>query len=185
MTREARVIFMTTVMLFAYAVWALFESGGFIFPIPLNEAIFFVVSVIFLFMNLNKPALGIFGLLTGISWLLTTQFFWSLFYDYNGMVALMDTLITDFSYLTFILLLLIAGIYTGIKQKHPLGYVLMILFVVALCASAILNESILLLFAFSTMAISTQIAKVAAPFHLLWMLLFVLKGGEWLSYLLN
>lgn len=185
MTREARIIFMTTLMLLAYAVGALFESGGFIFPIPLNEAIFFIVSVIFLFMNLNKPALGVFAVLTASSWLLTSQFFWSLFYDYDGMVTLMDSLITDFSYLVFILLLLTAGIYTGIKQKHPWGYVLMTLFTAALTASTLLNEPILLLFAFSTMAISTQIAKVAAPFHLLWMLLFVLKGGEWLSYLVN
>lgn len=185
MTREARIIFMTTLMLFTYAAWALFESGGFIFPIPLNEAIFFVIAVIFLFMNLDKLGLGIFAVATGMSWLLTTQFFWGFFYDNDAIAALSESLITDFSYLAFILLLLIAGIYTGIKQKDPLGYVLMTLFTAALTASALLNEPILLLFAFSTMAISTQIGKVAAPFHLLWMLLFVLKGGEWLSYLVN
>ncbi|MFT5861127.1 MAG: hypothetical protein ACI865_003246 [Flavobacteriaceae bacterium] len=185
MTREARVVFSTSLMLLAYAAWALFENGGFIFPIPLNEPIFFVVSIIFLFMNLKKPFLGIFAVVTATSWLLTTQFFWSFFYGHATMEALSESLVTDFSYLVFILLLLTAGIYTGIKQKHPLGYLLMVLFVVALSASVLLNESIFLLFAFSTMAISTQIVKVAAPFHLLWMLLFILKAGEWLSYLLN
>lgn len=185
MTRESRVIFLTTAMLFAYAAWALFENGGFIFPIPLNETIFVVVALIFFFINLDKKLMGIYAVITGILWLLTTQFFWSFIFGHQTMEFYQESLVTDYCYLGFSILLLIAGIYSGIQQKKWLGYIFLALFVVSLIGSVALNNSLLLLAAFGFMAISTQIYKAAAPFHLLWLLLFILKSTEWLSYILN
>ncbi len=185
MTRESRVIFMTTLMLIAFACWTLIENGIFIFPIPLNEPLFFVSTLIFLYLNKKQWRLGFFAVITGLLWLLTTQFFWSFIYGHGDMTAFSQTLVTDFCYLGFTLMLLIAGIYFSIKQKSAIMYFLAALFVVSLIASVILNNSLLLLTSFSIMALSSQLVKAVQPFHLLWLLLFLLKAAEWISYIVN
>jgi len=185
MTRESRVIFMVTLMLIAFASFTLFDKGGFIFPIPANEPIFFVVAVMFAYLNRDQWKFGLIASITALLWLLTTQFFWSFIYGHLEMAEFNDTLVRDFCYLGFTLLLLISGIYFGIKQKSLIGYLLLILFSASLIASAALNNSLLLLLAFFLMALSTQLKTTGQPFHLLWLLLFILKSSEWISYILN
>lgn len=186
MTREARVLFLSILTLIVYAVSIFINQGALIFPFPLNEFIFLAVALQFFWWNRtgNKSA-GLLTSIAGICAVMSTQFFWSFIYGHGTMEFLMDSLTTDYFLLGFYTLVLAAGIITLVKQRKGIPVVLSSLFVIALVAGVILNNSLILVLGYGFMVASTQLMKVFAPYHLLWILLFLLKLTELLTFLLN
>lgn len=186
MTSEVRTIFLGILTLVVYAFSIFISEGAIIFPFPLNEFIFLAISIQFLYSNWsgNRFA-GFLPIVAGICWVFSTQFFWSFFHTQEEMLEFMDDLTTDYFLITFYALILIGGITTMIKQNKGIALLLSGAFAIAFVSGVILNESLLLLIAYGSMIASTQITKVYAPYHLLWVLLFVLKLTEWLTFFLN
>lgn len=186
MTREARAVFLGVLTLIAYAVFIFIDQGAFIFPFPLNEIIFLAISAQFLWWNKRTHLwAGIISLAAGIVALLSTQFFWTFIYGPENMVVFMEGLTTDYFTLGFYVLVLVGGIATMIRQKRGVPLIFSGLFIVAFIAGAMLNNLTFFLLGYGFMVASTQIVKVFAPYHLLWVLLFVLKLTEWLTFVLN
>lgn len=186
MTREVRALFLAILTLVVYAVSIFISSGALIFPFPLNEFIFLALSLQFSWWNrADGKWIGIYTSFAGLCAVLSTQFFWSFIYGNDTLEFLMDTLITDFFLLGFYVLLLFGGIFTIFKQRTALATLLGIGFICSFSVGVAINGAPLLLLAYAGMIVSTQISKAYAPFHLLWILLFILKATEWLTFLLN
>ncbi|MDG1331333.1 MAG: hypothetical protein P8P74_03330 [Crocinitomicaceae bacterium] len=186
MTSEVRTLFLGILTLVVYAVSFFISDGSLIFPFPLNEFIFLAISIQFLYSNWTENRLaGFLPVIAGICWVLSTQFFWSFFHTQEQMLEFMDGLTTDYFLIAFYALILIGGIATMIKQRSGIALVLTGVFAIAFVTGVILNDSLLLLLGYGSMLASTQIKKVYAPYHLLWILLFVLKLTEWLTFFLN
>lgn len=186
MTREARAIFLATLTLVVYTVSIFITDGSFVFPFPLNEFIIFAISAQFFLWNgkRNKRA-GILATVAGVCAVLSTQFFWTFIYGPENMISFMEGLTTDYFLLGFYALVLLGGIATMIRQKRGVALLFGAFFVLAFISGVFLNSGLLLLLAYGFMGASTQLAKAFAPYHLLWILLFILKLTEWLTFTLN
>jgi hypothetical protein len=186
MTSEVRTLFLGILTLVVYAASIFITQGSLIFPFPLNEFIFLAISTQFFFVNWkgNKWA-GLLSVIAGVCGVLSTQFFWAFIYEQEQMMEFMNGLTTDYFLLAFYALILIAGVATMIKQKRGVALLLSGLFFIAFVSGVLLNHPLLLLLAYGSMVASTQITKVFSPYHLLWVLLFVLKLTEWLTFILN
>ena len=186
MTREVRALFLAVLTLLVYAVSIFVTSGALIFPFPLNEFIFLALSLQFLWWNHTAGKwIGLYATVAGLCAVFSTQFFWSFIYGNETLAFLIETPITDFFLLGFYVLLLFGGVFTIFKQLTALATVLGICFVLIFSVGVAINNAPLLLLAYTTMIVSTQITKSYAPFHLLWILLFILKATEWLTFLAN
>ena len=97
----------------------------------------------------------------------------------------MDSLITDLFLLGFYVLVFIAGILTIVKQRTTTTLFLGTCFAAAFIAGVAMNNPVLLIIGFASVVASTQITKAFAPYHLLWILLFLLKTTEWLTFMIN
>ena len=186
MTREARAIFLGLLTLVVYAVSIFISDGSLVFPFPLNEFIFLIISLQFFWWNRtgNKFA-GILTTAAGICAVLSTQFFWTFIYGPENMMDFMEGLTTDYFLIGFYALVLIAGIATMIRQKKGTALLFSALFVMAFISGVFYNYGLLLLLAYGCMIASTQVSKVFAPYHLLWILLFILELTKWLTFYLN
>ncbi len=186
MTREVRALFLAILTLVVYAVSIFISSGALIFPFPLNEFIFLALSLQFLWWNRTEGKwIGMYASMTGICAVMSTQFFWSFIYGHGTLEFLMESPVTDFFLLGCYVLLLVGGMFTIFKQSTTLATLLGICFVLLFSIGVVINSAPLLLIAYATMTVSTQITKVYAPFHLLWILLFILKATEWITFLVN
>ncbi len=186
MTQEARALFLGILTLVVYATSIFISQGSFIFPFPLNEFIFLSISLQFFWWNRrgNKLA-GIVATTAGICAVLSTQFFWTFIYGSENMMHFMDGLATDYFLLSFYVLVLIGGLATMIRGKKGISLLFGAFFILAFISGIFLSHPLLLLLGYGFMALSTQLSKVFVPYHLLWILLFILKLTEWLTFFLN
>jgi hypothetical protein len=186
MTREVRTLFLGVLTLVIYAFSMFLSKGALIFPFPLNEFIFLAIAGQFLFLNWNTSKVaGVLSVLAGMCGVLSTQFFWAFFLEQGEMVEFMGGLTTDYFLLAFYVLILMGGVATMIKQRSGVALLLSTFFIIGFVAGVLLNHPLLLLGAYGSMIASTQIKKVHSPYHLLWILLFVLKLTEWMTFILN
>ncbi len=186
MKREARALFLGILTLVVYATSIFISQGSFIFPFPLNEFIFLAISLQFFWWNRrgNKLA-GIIAITAGICAVLSTQFFWTFIYGPENMMHFMDGLATDYFLLGFYALVLIGGLATMIRQKKGISLLFGAFFILAFISGIFLNHPMLLLLGYGFMALSTQFSKVFVPYHLLWVLLFILELTKVLTFAVN
>lgn len=186
MTRETRTLFLGTLTLIVYSVSIFVSQGSFIFPFPLNEFIFLAIATQFFWWNKNGNKIaGLLATLAGICAVLSTQFFWTFVHGPENMTHFMEGLTTDYFLIGFYFLVLIGGIASMIRQKSGIALIFSGLFVLVFIIGVMNNNPLMLLLAYGFMIVSTQITKVFVPYHLLWILLFILKLTEWLTFFLN
>lgn len=186
MTKESRTLFLGILTLIVYAVSIFISQGALIFPFPLNEFIFLAIAAQFFWFNRNgKRWAGLLVLSAGVCAVLSTQFFWTFIYGQENMVDFMYGLTTDYFLIGFYGLILIGGVATTIQQRKGWPLFLGVAFIALFVSGVILNNVLLLLLGYACIVGSTQIKRAYAPYHLLWLLLFVLKLTEWLTFVLN
>lgn len=185
MTREARTIFLSILTWVIFAVSIFLNQGAFVFPFPLNEVILLLVSIQFFVWNTKKHlAAGILSISAGIVGVLGTQYFWTFFYSPLEMQEFMSGLTTDYFQIAFYFIVLIGILASTLKQKNGIALILSIVSIIPFCWGALSNNGLFLILGYGLMVASTQVKKVYAPYHLLWILLFALKTSEWLTFLL-
>lgn len=96
--------------LFIYGLSMFIQKGMVAFPFPLNEFVFFGVTVYFSFFHFMSDKISyLLMLLIATVSLFSSQMFWSFFLDNEGMYALSESVFTDVMRISFQLLTL-AGI---------------------------------------------------------------------------
>ena len=185
MIREARILFLVALTYCIYATGEFFESGGIVFPFPLNEAVLFVVSITYAYRNkihlisaVNVVAIGVFGLLMNL-------IYWEMIIPHERMVSFAESLWTDFFGILFGLSVLIFAIRTTVKQNHWINHLLTLGFISLFTIALIYNASLFFLLAYLLMTISTQLKPAFPQLHFLWGILLILEIAEFATFTLN
>lgn len=96
MTKEGRVVAITSMTLLMYALNTFFQSGQLVFPFPLNELFFLVAALIIAFRSIKKEVLlSVFIIVAAISGVFSQEFYWSFFYDDKQMVSFSQGITKD------------------------------------------------------------------------------------------
>ena len=190
MTKEIRLLFITSLTLFVYALSIFFDEGALLFPFPLNQLIVLIVATQFTLWNFktHKTA-SIAMLLIGLFSALGNEFYWAVILNNEKMTLFSRTIATDIFQLLSGTATIALGIYFGKKQNRGLTYIFLGVFCFTFSAGLVtftpLLSSLFLSFSYLTMAISVRITPVFKPIQIFWILLFVLEFSKLLSILLN
>lgn len=175
MIREERTVFLIFLTWVLYAAGFLIEKGRLIFPFPLNEIAFLVVSVFFVGWNWKSDRKQLILVsLVSIFQLLSTQFFWTFIMSDQSMEQLVNSVCLDFLKICFYISLLIWMGYVLMKTEWRFRIPILFIFVSVLsyaviCSSFLLETGVIV--SFATLGI---IRKFHTPFNLLWLLLALL-----------
>ncbi len=185
MKREDRLIFLTALVLVIYAISIFISYGTFIFPLPLNEFILLVVGFQFFWWNREQGFPALLILLIGVLALFGSQVFWSMFLSNEAMQSMVDSYLIDmFGVMSYFCIILFA-ISQTLRQKTFVSLGLSSLFALSFLFGSIFNFPLFVLGSYAIMIVSNLHKPVFQPLHLIWILLFILKGSEVISFLLN
>jgi hypothetical protein len=182
MNREEKTVFLGILIPIVYGSWVFLDKGTFIFPFPLNELIFFTITLQFLLWNLksDKIKYGLF-LLTALFGLVSSDFFWTIFFDGKSYEQLMLSPLTDL----FKLIQLVGlGVCLTLEIKNDSRYKLLLficipaLFLVGIFFS---NQILILISVISTLVFS-NFKRPIAPSTLLLSLFTILEVGKLLMF---
>jgi hypothetical protein len=182
MNREERTAFLGVLIPVVYGSWGFIEKGTFIFPFPLNELIFFTITFQFLIWHLKSEKIK-YGLFfcTALFGLVSSDFFWTIFFDGKSYEQLMLSPLTDI----FKLIHLVGiGICLTLEIKNDSRYKLLLficipaLFLVGIFFS---NQILILISVISTLVFS-NFKRPIAPSTLLLCLFSILEVGKLLMF---
>jgi hypothetical protein len=172
MNREERTVFLVFLTWMLYALGVLVDNGRLIFPFPLNEIAFLLVSALFVGWNrkADRKQLLLFSLVA-IFQLLSTQFFWTFIVSDQTMEHLVHSIWLDFFSICFYIALLIWMRYflvkTALKFRIPILFVFVSVLSYAIVSSNFWLETGVIV----SFAALVVFRKIHAPFQLLWLLL--------------
>ena len=176
MSKEGRVIALAILTIFIYAFSILLQKGAFIFPFPLNEIIFFISAIAIAIQQYkNDKLLSVLFPIVGFTFVLSSEFYWAIFYNSQQMEVFSNSLVTDLFKIIFYLGV-ISLIYLSFKElKSKLVEIGFIVSILVIVLSLILgNQFIEIVSLFIVFLISIKRLEVR-PILNLWILLFVLE----------
>lgn len=175
MTREERSVSLVVLTLIVYSIFMYLDKGALLFPYPLNEAIFLIICLQFVWWKKdNLTPLTLLPAASALFNLLSTQFFWSFWLNNVQMEQLTSSALLDILKLVYFLILGIWAFLTvrkvnGTTQAH--GLITVILFMIP----AVFPFSIVEMIPLIIMAIFATRYKIQNTNHLLWILLATLQ----------
>jgi small-conductance mechanosensitive channel len=191
MTRESRLLYLTGLTLFLFAGWGYLSNGSFIFPFPLNPFIFLIVVFQFTWWHYKRGLPIFLFLFTALTGVLSQPFFWEVVLSLDSLQNFAKIPVMVWFEFFSAVGLVASAIYLLNRQKSHFtslittaGILLYAFgFLYNYTASSVINVSFELA-GFGLIALSVLIRPTYQPFHLLWILLFILEISEWLSWAL-
>ena len=95
MTKEQRLITISTLTLVIFATSIYFRQGVFVFPLPINSFIILIVAIQFTWWNKSQLFPALLLIFIGITSVLGTEVFWTIFISDEAMLQLSETVTTD------------------------------------------------------------------------------------------
>lgn len=184
MSKESRTVALSGLTLLIFALIGFLKDGSIIFPFPLNEIIFLIVVVQFVYWHYKKGALPYYFLLSAITGVIGTQFFWEIFMPHQQLEVFMGYSLVHWCRLLSKVFLLIAGIYFINSLKEWYFKVGFTAGLILISFGVISNDHKFLVIGLLAIFIINSLKAVHKPFHLIWTLLLILEGSKWLSFLL-
>jgi hypothetical protein len=181
MSKDQKAIFLAILTTCIYGFTILLEKGQFLYPFPLNEFIFFAVSIQFAFWNHSSdPAQVIYSVLAAFFFLLSSPYFWTFFMNSQALGQLIESPILDFFHLFFYICLVCWAINSFSLIVGTIKYLWMFLCAAGLCLYPIFGNPLIEVLVFVLLAIIFSLYKLKQPFHLLWVLLaFLFTMKAW------
>lgn len=191
MTKESRLLFLTGLTLFLFAGIGYFTNGSLIFPFPLNPFIFFIVVFQFTWWHYKRGLPIFLFLFTALTGVLSQPFFWEVVISLDSLQEFSKIPVMVWLQFFNAVGLVASAIYLLNRQKSHFtslittaGILLYAFgFLYDYTASSVINVTFELV-GFGLIALSVLIRPTYQPFHLLWILLFILEISEWLSWAL-
>lgn len=181
MTREGRAITLAGLTFFMFALSILLTNGGFVFPYPLNEFVLLIVSSLFLLWHPRKGALPYLFFFSALAGVMASKFLWEIVFSLEQLEEFYSYTVVDWALLTSGVFLLAAMLVflTSYREWYLKA-------LVALCTGVyvwafITNELKLYCLAFLGFVIVGTLKPVRKPFHLIWILYFVLYAMKWIT----
>lgn len=185
MNREARTIAIAGLTLFLFALMGYLKDGAIIFPFPLNEFIFCIVAIGFTFWHYKKGALPYLFLGSAITAVLGTVFFWELVLSAWELENFLGYTVVDWSRLASKVFLVAAAFYFIGSFRHWYTKTIFAFGLGIYLWGFVFPDLKYMFTGLLIMVITTSIKPVRQPFHLFWVLLLLLEGSKWLTFLLH
>jgi hypothetical protein len=191
MTRESRLLFLTGLTLFLFALIGYFTNGSLIFPFPLNPFIFFIVVFQFTWWHYKRGFPIFLFLFTALTGVLSQPFFWEIVLSLDSLQSFTKIPVMVWFQFFNAAGLVASAVYLLNRQKSHFTSIITTAgillytfgFLYDYTASSVIDISFELA-GFGLIALSVLIRPTYQPFHLLWILLFILEISEWLSWAL-
>lgn len=184
MNKEGKAVALAGLTLLIYALSVFFRSGALIFPFPLNEFVFMVVAFRFLFWHPRKGALPYLFAFSSVAGVLGTYFLWETILSFEQMQIFFGYTVIDWArFISEVFLVVAAAYFIGAYKKWYLKG----LFVLGLGVyiyGFIFNNLDFRCLGLLAMVVPSIWQPIKQPFHLLWVLLFMLEASEWLTFVL-
>jgi hypothetical protein len=182
MNREEKTVFLGTLTPIVYGSWVFLDKGTFIFPFPLNEPIFLIISLQFLIWHLksDKIKYSLF-FLTALFGLIASDFFWTIFFDGKTYEQLMLSPLTDL----FKLIQLVGlGVSLIFEIKNDSRYKLLLFICIPglFLIGIFFSNQILILISIIITLIFSDFKRPIAPSTLLLSLFTILEVGKLLMF---
>jgi len=177
MIREVRVVTLAILVLIAYSAFIFVDQGTFIFPFPLNEIIFAIVSFQFFLWNRKiSPVLSWLFLSVSLIGLLTSQVFWTFFLEVHGLEHFYEGIYPDVIILAYYILLGITAFYFFNSSQEKYSTLYGIVCLAPLLACLVTGNRFYELLFSVIVAIISAVLKLNHPFNYLWILLATLNA---------
>lgn len=182
MNREERAVALAGLTFFMFGLSILMKDGSFVVPFPLNEFALLVVSFLFMIWHPRKGALPYLYFGSALAGVLGSLVFWET-------VMSMETLISFYEDYTVIDLarltqgvFLVAAMFVFFASYRQWYFKAVILAAIGLYGYGfVINHANFLLLSFIVLMVLNILKPVRQPFHLMWVLYFLLFGMQWVS----
>ena len=176
MSKEGRIIALAILTIFIYAFIILLQKGAFIFPFPLNEIIFFISALAISFHQFkNEKFLSILFPIVGFVFVLSSEFYWAIFFNTQQMEALSNSFFTDLFKIIFFLGV-ISLIYLSFKEfKSKLVSIGLLFSILGIVVSLILGYQFIEIASLLIVSVISIKRLEEKPILNIWILLFVLE----------
>lgn len=184
MSKESRLIALSGLTLFLFALMGFLKDGSVIVPFPLNSFIFLIVSFQYMIWHYKKKALPYLFFLSGIAGVLGTEFLWETILSAQKLEIFYGYSIIDWSRLLCKVFLFLTGFYFIRAHREWFYKGLFTIGLVIQGYGIVVNDLKYQVIGLLCIVIANSLKPVHRPFHLLWALLFILEGSKWLSLVL-
>ncbi|NRA10493.1 MAG: hypothetical protein HRT57_00890 [Crocinitomicaceae bacterium] len=191
MTRESRLLYLTGLTLFLFAVIGYLYYGSIIFPFPLNPFIFLIVVLQFAGWHYKRGLPIFLFLFAAIMGALAQPLLWEVLLSLDSLREFIKTPVMIWFQFFSAAGIVASAIYLLNRQKNhftalltTVGILLFAFgFIYNYTLSSVINVTYELV-GFGLIALSVLIRPTYQPIHLLWILLFILEFSEWVSWAL-
>lgn len=175
MSREKRTVFIVILTLLVYALTQFLESGVFLFPFPLFDAILLLISFQFIYWNRKiifekKNLYFLFYLLALIFKVISSQFFLALIYKDQDLEQLNSGIFLDVILIFSTFFLALFFILWKFKQDKTVSWVFTLLFIALSFSVFFESTSLLSFFTMPVFACYLFFKKVQTEFTYLFFL---------------
>lgn len=183
MSKEQRAVFIGILITLVYAFTMWMEKGVFLYPFPLNEFIFFIVSAQIIRLNyLKHRTIGAISGLAALFYLFSSPFFWSFFFDEINVNIFLEGGIYDlFKFLHFVAVFFWM-IFTLKDIKGNKRYFFYATTSTLFVSSLFVFHQELELIGILCVAIISLVYDLKKPFDLLWILFTYLSLMKFLVF---
>lgn len=185
MTKEVKSLFLVSITLILYSVSIFISSGSIIFPFPLNPFIFLAITIQFAIWHSKAKMPWMIILFVAIAACLSSIIVWEIILPSAQLNSFVSSAWIDFFKIAQGIGILTWGISIARKQDHLKYSFLTVIGLSLVIIGHFQGFNVVELLGLGLITLSTHLNKVYSPFHLLWLLLFVLKLSHVLSLLLN
>jgi hypothetical protein len=183
MSREQRAVFIGVLITLVYAFTMWIEKGVFLYPFPLNEFIFFIVSAQFIWLNYSKhPTIAIVSGISALFYLFSSPFFWSFFFDEISINVFLETGIYDLVKILHFTAVFFWMIFTLKDIKGRKRYFFYAITTSLFVSSLFVFHQELGLIGILCIAIISLVYGLKKPFDLLWILFTYLSLMKFLVF---
>lgn len=182
MNREERAVAITSLTFFMFGLSIFLSEGSFVVPFPLNEFALLIVSFLFMVWHPKKGALPYLFFGSAVAGVLTSKVLWeSLLSNQDLYEFFEDYTVINLAYLTQAVLL-VSSMFFFLAAFREWYFKTIVFVAIAIFGYGfmIYNANFMLV-AFIILMVVNILKPTRKPFHLMWVLYFLLNGLAWVT----
>lgn len=127
MTKQGRVVALTSMTLLLYGLNTFFQTGTLVFPFPLNELFFIIAAIIIATLSFKEDIkLSVIGVVIGLFGVLSQEFYWSLVLSAEKMQVFSNGITKDLFLIGYYLSVLVWILFIFNKSRFNKSYFILI-----------------------------------------------------------
>jgi hypothetical protein len=175
MTKQGRVVALTSMTLLLYGLNTFFQTGTLVFPFPLNELFFIIAAIIIATLSFKEDIkLSVIGVVIGLFGVLSQEFYWSLVLSAEKMQVFSNGITKDLFLIGYYLSVLVWILFIFNKSRFNKSYFILISLILVYLFSILYEVKIVELLVYISITVLIVKELNRFPVMNLWILHLVL-----------